>query len=145
MRALAAVLIVGLACALAAPAQVDARREYREGRKAEREGRDLEAWMHYLRARGAEPANETYAHAAANLRVAAAQALAATGREADAREVVGMEPTPDSPVVKADDAEDDPRDIRRLREPVTLEPQRVVSTFYLDGTIREAYEQVAER
>ncbi|MCB1022567.1 MAG: hypothetical protein KDC27_21740, partial [Acidobacteria bacterium] len=30
-------------------------------------------------------------------------------------------------------------------EPVTLAPDRVVSTFYFDGTLRQAYEQVAER
>ncbi|MCA9644408.1 MAG: hypothetical protein KC492_27130, partial [Myxococcales bacterium] len=112
-------------------AQVDARREYREGQKAEREGRDLEAWMHYLRARGAEPSNETYSRAVANLRVAAAQALAATGREADARNVVGMDPPEDSPRNQADsdEEEQDPRDIRRLREPVQLQPQRVISNF----------------
>ena len=142
MRAVALALSVCLACA-SAYAQVDPRREYRQGRKAEEQGRELDAWLHYLRARVAAPGDPLYVRAADNVRVAAAQALATAGREEDARRVVGMDPPEDSPIVRGE--EPNPRDFRNIREPVRLEPDRVVSDFYFKGTLREAYEHVAER
>ena len=145
MRAL---LIMGLVCLAAAPlarAQDDARRHYREGQKAERQGRDLDAWLSYIRARVANPGEPLYARAADNLRVAAAHALAATGREDDARQVAGMDPAPEVEPLVVEEPVPDPRDVRNLREPVDLKPDRVVTDIYFKGTLREAYEHVAER
>lgn len=144
MRTVALALSVWMACATAF-AQVDARREYRQGRKAERQGQAFDAWLHYLRARVAAPGDPLYARAADNLRVAAAQALVTAGREGDARDLVGMDPPDDSPILRPEKDEDDPRDVRNLREPVALKPERVVSDFYFEGTLREAYDEVAER
>ena len=132
-----------LALGFPASAQDDARRHYRQGQKAEQEGRQFDAWMYYLRARAAAPGEPLYTRAADNLRVAAAQALAAGGREDDARQVVGMDPATDLP--DPVESAEQPRDVRNLREPVDLQPDRVVTDIYFKGTLREAYEHVAER
>ncbi len=140
------VLIVVLLClAPAAPAQQNAREHYRAGQQAEEEGRQLEAWLHYLRARVANPSDPLYARAADNLRIAAAQALVTAGRGDDARRLVGMAPAEDSQPVAIEEPQDDPREVRRIREPVSLRHERVVTDIYFKGTIREAYEHVAER
>ncbi len=142
------VLIVAWLCLTLAwpvPAQDGARRHYREGQKAERQGRELDAWLLYQRARMANPGNPLYVRLADSLRVSAAQALATIGREDDARQVVGMDPADDAEPLVVEEVEEDPRDVRNLREPVDLKPQRVVTDFYFKGTLREAYEHVAER
>jgi general secretion pathway protein D len=139
-------LVPCLACAAGASAQTDVRREYREGQKAERQGRTFDAWLHYLRARVGAPGDPMYARAAENLRVAAAQALAAAGRESDARQLVGMDPADDSsPLLVPPPPEENPRSIQNLREPVQLKPDRVISNFSYKGTLRGAYEEVAKR
>ena len=144
MRLAPIAVLLCLAIAPAAQAQA-ARDHFRAGQKAEQEGRQLEAWMHYLRARVANPADPLYVRAADSLRVAAAHALATAGREGDARQVVGMDPAEDADLLLIEEPEEDPRDIRNIREPVDLKPDRVVTDFYFKGTLREAYERVAER
>lgn len=145
MRRVLIPMWVCLALVMPAPAQDDARRQYRQGQKAEHEGRQFDAWLHYLRARAANPGDPLYTRAADNLRVAAAQSLATAGREDDARQVVGMDPGDDAEPVVIEEPEEDPHDVRNLREPVDLKPERVVTDIYFKGTLREAYQHLAER
>ena len=59
--------LVCLALAAAAGAS-EAERQFKLGRKAEKAGRDVEAFLHYQRARAEEPSNRRFIDAAARLR-----------------------------------------------------------------------------
>lgn len=139
-------LAVALALSLTGVAwSQDAKTYYKQGRKAERQGRHVEALMHYAQARAAEPDNQRYALAAGRIRPLAAQSAATQGAAAAAVELdrdpaalaAYLEPPP-------------PRiapgfpTIDLLKPPVQLKPDNIRSDFNFRGTIKQSYEQVAE-
>ena len=76
-RTLAILLLLGALASAQSPDE--ARKHYRLGRKAEKQGRALEAWTHYAQARAADPRNLDAIRGYEALRIVAAQSLGAAG------------------------------------------------------------------
>jgi general secretion pathway protein D len=130
-----------LAAALALPAGAlagEAGRQYRQGRKAEREGRFADAYQHYLRAQLEKPRKRKFAEAARRLGVAA-MTFSAPQTEAD-----GYAPDRDPPAIPLSRADEIAARLDRLKTPVWLAPKDVAGDFLFTGSAREAYEALAE-
>ena len=135
-------LTAGVICA---PLWADAAKShYKKGRKAERKGRHLEALMHYAQARAARPDSAVYARSADRLRSLAAQAAASHGDIDSARALA------DSAALAAFHERESPRvapgfpPVRLLKSPVRLKPENIRQYFDFRGTVKEAYEKVAD-
>ena len=148
-RGLAAALL--FACAAAAAAQSSAESLFRKGFRAQRDGRHVEAYVLYTQARALAPANRKYIRAAQQVREPAAQLIASTG---DYRTAIAMAPAAAGLQRLAAEPENEPagphiavnggEPERKLKQPVRLKPDDRVTAFRFRGTLREAYEQVAE-
>ncbi len=148
-RGLGAALL--LAFAAGAAAQSSAESLFRKGFRAQRDGRHVEAYALYNQARALAPANRKYIRAARQVREPAAQLIASTG---DYRTAVAIAPAaaglqhlavetqeePSSPRIAVNNVEPE----RKLKEPARLKPDDHATAFRFRGTLREAYEQVAE-
>ncbi len=139
-------LTVGLCGPLWADA---AKSHYKRGRKAERQGRLLEAYLHYQRARIEKPGNSVYAGSAERLRLSAAQTVAASGDLPAAAALDGagsyLPEEPSFPLeTRAPRIHSTFPSIDLLRPPVHLEPENKRAYFEFRGSVKEAYETVAE-
>ncbi len=145
LRRLAAIL----ALATLAPSLVGDTAEalYRKGVRAQRQGRHVEAYLLYSRARALKPAEPKYARAFRGVRRGAAQLLAAAGEYRTALELapdswefarlVG-EPREPAPVPQVTI-----RAEPRYKEPVRLRFAGHSAGFRFRSSLREAYEEVA--
>ncbi len=140
----------GLALALAAVAVAEPTAEglFRQGFRAQRQGRHLDAYLLYNRARALAPADPKYLTAVRSVRRGAAQLLAAAGAYGAAIEVDpgsrefevlrwGSEdagrPHPTGPAAP----------LPQPTEPPVVSYKDHQSAFRLRGTLHEAYEEVA--
>jgi general secretion pathway protein D len=123
---------------LACPIQADeAGRLYQEARKAEREGRPVEAFTWYARAAGLKPAEAKYRLAIHRLQPRVIQALEAAAPRA--AEPAGAAVTVESEEV----AEGEIGPAEQLAEPVQVRPREGPRSFHLEGDARTLYEVVA--
>ncbi len=121
---------------------------FRKGFRAQRHGRMVEAYLLYSQARALEPANTKYARAASRVRGSAARLLARAGQYGAAVEMAA-----DSWEYSSHPDEDAPRratpDVRATHSgPSPTRPARLIyadheASFRFRGTLREAYEDVA--
>ncbi len=140
-------LFVCVACLAAAD---PAARLYKEGRKAERQGDDLQAYTLITRAAGMRPQETKYRADSERLRVRAAQGLASMGLM---QEAALLDPPSAYPATGAnlDDSEPEvppPSDVEirkaeNARGPIDLQPQPGRRNFDLPGNLRTVWEQVA--
>ncbi len=146
-RALVAILaLIFLPVALADDGAEDL---FRKGRRAQSQGRHIEAYLLYNRARALDPANLKYVRAARGVRRGAAQLLAAAGEHRTALEMV-----PDSWEFQSIDSGDraparEPAiSVAQVRpapsEPKTLNYSDHEAAFRFRGTLREAYLEAAK-
>ena len=122
---------------------------FRKGVRAQRQGRDIEAYLLYSQARALAPANAKYAHAASRVRRSAARLLALTGQHRAAMEMI-----PDSWEYPRDQDKTGPassedtvavaRPLPQITQPARLRYSGHEASFRFRGTVREAYEAVAE-
>lgn len=134
-------LLIGLFAALAFGSE--AERLYEEGRKAEKKGDDVQAYLLYSRARAEDPSDPKYIFAAESVRMRAAGHLAALGRQKDANALQpGLLPELDGGVTLQ--KKPAPPRAPELRPPVELDPDRVLTGFKIDDTVQAAYEQIAK-
>ena len=142
-----AILVIALS-PLAAVAN-DAEALFRKGRRAQSQGRHIEAYLLYSRARALDPANPSYIRAARGVRRGAAQLLAAAGEHRTA-----LEMAPDSWEFHSIDA-DDREPVRKAAisvsqdQPAPSAPKKLrfsdhETSFRFRGTLREAYLEAAE-
>ena len=126
----------------------DAERLFNKGRKAAREGRDVEAYVFFQRARASNPADRRYSRAAAAIQPRAAQTLAAFG-QLDA--ALALEPhnsyllaeaRAESGTPSAELAEATKTPLRQLRPPIEIEHRAKRTSFKLKGSLRTLYETV---
>lgn len=123
----------------------EAERLYNEGRKAEKKGDDVQAYLLYSRARAEDPSDAKYIWAAESVRMRAAGTLAALGRRKDANSLQpGLLPELDGGVAPQKKPAPPPPPAPELRPPVELDPDRVTTRFKIDDTVQAAYEQVAK-
>ncbi|MBI3666355.1 MAG: hypothetical protein HY236_09045, partial [Acidobacteria bacterium] len=139
------ILVLSAAALLADPAS----RLYKEGRRAERRGDELEAFTLYTRAAGMKPGKEKYWRRAEQVRVRAAQGLAALNSlegalaldpdnsYLQARLAAGSRT--DAPTAPA---EAEMREAEQAAAPIRLRPALARHAFYLRGDARTLYEQV---
>lgn len=121
----------------------EAGRLYRQARRAERQGHDLEAFTLYARASGLRPAEPRYHLGIERLRVRAAQALAAAAPRPEppgttitlADDPSTGEPEPPSPA--------EIREAEQPAEPAQLRPNDQRRSFELQGDARTLYQAVA--
>ena len=123
----------------------EGEREYERGRKAENGGDYLQAYTHYIRARGYEPANVGYIRAATRVSGVAAQTVAAGGDGAMAREI-----DPDGLFFRPNDQSkpalpEPPEESIELKPPVRLDYERKKVDLRFKSTAQEAYESLAEQ
>ncbi len=122
---------------------------YRKGSRAQRQGRHIEAYVLYSRARALDPGNVKYVRASRGVRRSAAQLLAAAGEYRTAIELAPdswefqsliAEPDDDArpPVISVEAAKPLPR------QPATLDYSDHKASFQFRGTAGEAYETVGE-
>ena len=122
---------------------------YRKGSRAQRQGRHIEAYVLYSRARALDPGNVKYVRASRGVRRNAAQLLAAAGEYRTAIELAPdswefqsliAEPDDDArpPVISVEAAKPLPR------QPATLDYSDHKASFQFRGTAGEAYETVGE-
>ncbi len=131
-------VVVCLAVAASAGAS-EAERQFKLGRRAEKAGRDVEAFLHYQRARAEAPSNSRFIDAAARLRGLSIAFLNAVAAPAEAPQAdVDLSALIASLGDELDPAAD-------LQEPVRLDYDDVVTSFRFTGSIQEAYERAAER
>lgn len=122
---------------------------FRKGLRAQRHGRDVEAYLLYNQARALEPANAKFAQAASRIRRSAARLLALAGWY---RPAIEMAPDswkyarhPDGGIPASETP-----DVRVTRtgplpaRPARLDYSRHEASFRFRGSLREAYEGVAE-
>ncbi len=120
----------------------EAQQQYKLGRKAEKAGRDVEAFLHYQQARAQDPSNREYIAAASRLRdVSMGFLTAAAAQATPAHEPAIQDRIPELLARLGDDI--DPA--ADLTEPVKLDYEDVVTSFRYTGTIQGAYEEVAKR
>lgn len=142
--------LLGLLAAVLACGTVSAQSAselFRNGNRARQNGRHIEAYIYYSRARALDPANPTYARAARGVRRGAAQLLAAAGEyrtaiemAPDSWEFESLAGASDAPPAAVDPtAAPEPR----LTEPPTLSYSGHDAAFRFRGQIGEAYRQVA--
>ena len=152
MRTLRLKALTGILCVVTLPGAAfgdPAGELFRKGTRAQRQGRDIEAYLLYSQARALEPANPDYARAASRVRRSAAGLLAATGQYRAA-----MEMLPDSWEYARHPgegrAESSLAEVRVTRSgPRPTQPARLRysahdAAFRFRGTLREAYEAVAD-
>jgi len=141
-------LLLAAVCAGAGDG-AEPERFFKLGRKAEKQGRYVDALAWYERARGAAPGEPRYTEAAGRVRKPASQTLAAAGKYEAAlaldpvnqylrdqvrgalpplEEKFPFHPRPDPP---------------DLKPPIDLAPLPKTADFDLQGKVRELYEQVA--
>ena len=141
----------GVLLALLLPATVSggpAEDLYRNGLRAQRQGRHIEAYLLLNRARALDPANLQYASAARRVRRGAAQLLAAAGEHR-----VALEVAPDTWEFQSIDAADRAPPARATittsrQEGQPAGPKRLrfgdhAASFRFRGTLREAYLRAA--
>ncbi|MBI1353310.1 MAG: hypothetical protein GC160_03110 [Acidobacteria bacterium] len=122
----------------------DARKQYKLGRKAEKQGRMLEAWSHYAAARAADPKNLDAMRGYEALRIVAAQSLGAAGALEASAELLNQRA--DAQMLEAEPVPliEERRKPRQITEPVELEPEHKRADFQFKGKVREGYEAAAE-
>lgn len=121
---------------------------YRKGRRAEWQGRHIEAYILYNRARALDPGNAAFVGAARRVRRGAAQLMAVAGEH---RTAIRMAPDswefqhlPGDTGVKPSGTEPPPTNFSpRPRQPVRLRFRGHQASFRFRGTVREAYEEIA--
>lgn len=119
--------------------------EYDRGRKAENRGDLLQAYTHYVRARGYEPANVDYIRAATRVSGVAAQVLAASGDAISAREIDPGGLFAGEDVESRPDVPEPPPESIQLKPPVLLDYERKKVDLHVDSNAQEAYESLAEQ
>lgn len=134
-------LLLGVQAWAQSPA--DARKEYKLGRKAEKQGRLFDAWTHYAAARAANPNDLDAIRGFEALRIIAAQTLAAGGdleaaEKLDQRRDYRYEEAPLA-VVEPQRAKP-----RQITEPVQLKPENIRADFAFQGKAGAAYEALGE-
>ena len=122
---------------------------FREGRKAQNQGRHIEAYLLYNRARALSPTNPKYVRAVQGVRRGAAQLLAAAGEHR-----MALELAPDSWEFESLSSRDrgpvqQPAISTSPARPAPTEPEKLNyldhrSSFRFRGTLREAYVEAAE-
>ncbi len=140
--------LLALALLPAAWANESAEALFQKGSRAQRQGRHLDAYLLYSRARALAPSNVKYVRAVRGVRRGAAQLLAAAGEHRQALEVA-----PDSWEFRALSIEDrepgrtavvaTPLEERRFRAPAVLRYRDHATSFRFRGPLREAYEEAA--
>ena len=133
----------------AASGQGGAQDLFREGRRAQSQGRHIDAYLLYNRARALDPTNRKYLRAMQRVRRGAAQLLAAAGEHR-----MALELAPDSWEFKALDSGDiEPVQQAAISalpaKPAPTEPPKLNyldhrTAFRFRGTLREAYLEAAE-
>lgn len=122
---------------------------YRKGFRAQRQGRHIEAYVYYSRARALDPANVKYVRASRGVRRGAAQLLAAAGEyrtaiqlAPDSWEFQSLISEPDAgtrpPLVSVEAAKPLPR------QPAELVYSGHKASFQFRGSVGEAYEAMGE-
>ncbi len=122
---------------------------FRNGHRAERQGRYIEAYLLYNRARALDPANASFARAARGVSRGAAQLLAAAGEYRSAIEMAPDSwefqrlPGKDSAAIEV--AEDPAAGSGLVpSQPTRLQYSDHETSFSFRGTVRDAYEDAAE-
>ena len=136
MRALLAAL---LASTLLAATLLGASAEdyYRRGNRARQQGRHVEAYLLYSRARALDPASARYALAARGVSRQAARLLGAAGPHRTA-----LESAPDSLDLQPREDLGPSAAVRRaIASPARLRYSRHEASFRFRGTLREAFEE----
>lgn len=139
--------LLGLALAAPALAGDAAEALYRKGARAQRQGRHVDAYLLYSRARALAPANPRYVGAARGVRQSAARLLAAAGDHRAALELApdsweyGSPRREESAIDQT--AMPKPPGRRRYRGPVRLRFREHETAFRFRGSLREAYEEAA--
>ena len=121
---------------------------YRKGRRAEWQGRHIEAYILYNRARALDPGNAALAGAARRVRRGAAQLMAVAGEH---RTAIRMAPDswefqhlPGNAGVKPSGTDPPSTDFSpKPRRPVRLRFRGHQASFRFRGTVREAYQEIA--
>ena len=121
---------------------------FQQGSRAQIQGRHLDAYLLYSRARALAPSNIKYVRAVRGVRRGAAQLLAAAGEHRQALEVA-----PESWEFRSLSREDrepgrtavvaPPFEERRFRAPTVLRYRDHATSFRFRGPIRDAYEEAA--
>ncbi len=134
-------LLVSVASWAQSPEQ--ARKHYKRGRKAEKQGLLLEAWQHYAAARAANPADVKAIRGFEALRIVAAQTLAATG---DLEAAGRLAPRQDySAGQEAPPVHIPERPLPlQITQPVNLAPENKRADFAFRGKAVDAYKALAE-
>ena len=141
--------MLALALLPAAVAGASAEQLFRKGLQAQRQGRHIEAYLCYSRARALDPANPKFIRAARGVRRGAAQLLAAAGEHRAALEMApdswefrSLAPEPArGPPPPAVSMRGDPR---LPAAPPQLRYARRRTSFRFRGTLREAFLEAAE-
>ena len=136
---------------LVVPAAADESAEalYRKGFRAQRQGRHIEAYVYYSRARALDPANVKYVRASRGVRRGAAQLLAAAGEYRTAIQLAPDSWEFQSLMSEADEG-DRPASVSvEAAKPLPRQPAELVyaghrTAFQFRGTAGEAYEAVGE-
>lgn len=140
--------LLAVALLPAAWANGSAEALFEKGLRAQRQGRHIEAYLLYSKARALAPANVKYVRAFRGVRRGAAQLLAAAGEYRQALEVA-----PDSWEFRSLSMEDrepsrnvvggTPVEERPFRSPAVLQYRGHTASFRFRGPVREAYEEAA--
>ena len=144
------VLLLLSQCAWADPAQ----RYFNKGRKAARQGDDVNAYLFFAQAKAFDPTERRYALAAAMARKRAAQTLAGLG---DFGVAASIDPANRFLLAAATPGQPTPlsagagkltgnvrRNVRRLQPPAHLQPADKTTRFDLKDKVSVVYEKVAE-
>lgn len=133
------------------PAWADESAEalYRKGFRAQRQGRHIEAYVFYSRARALDPANVKYVRASRGVRRGAAQLLAAAGEYRTAIELAPDSWEFQSLISEPDEDTRPPAVSVEAARPLPRQPAELVysdqeASFQFRGTAGEAYEAVGE-
>ena len=133
------------------PAWADESAEalYRKGFRAQRQGRHIEAYVFYSRARALDPANVKYERASRGVRRGAAQLLAAAGEYRTAIELAPDSWEFQSLISEPDEDTRPPAVSVEAARPLPRQPAELVysdqeASFQFRGTAGEAYEAVGE-
>jgi general secretion pathway protein D len=119
-----------------------ARKHYKLGRKAEKQGRPLEAWRHYAAARAANPGDLDAIRGFEALRVVAAQTIAASGNLEAAEELAPHQDFRADEAVASPSIPERPPP-RRITSPAELAPENKRADFAFQGKVVEAYAALA--
>ena len=147
--------LLGVVCLLALllppPAWADRAGDlFKQARKAESEGNDVEAYLLYMAARAQDPTNRKLVFAAQGVKQRAAQTLAGVG-QFDA--ALALDPANvylrkyEQSIAAGKTLVASLTDLpepRPLRAPVMLEPRDKTASFKVRGSIKSVYENVAE-